>query len=527
MSGTVPGTGIDPAIALDAKPPAQPNPLATIGQFAQAKNALNQLQMFPGRLEQQQIAIQQGQLANQGAQLHLHQQRLNYFGGLMVNELLGPDGKPTTGVAAKDIAKGLSTAVSDGMMPPKDAVTLLSSLPNGGADPAANRQWLIQHYGANQAASGQIGQALATLGQTPSSINTPAGTYTGGTAGPLTGAPGAFQPATMLPSTVAPSQAAAPETRVGPNGQPVTAPAGTYMPPGVVPPQAGGAGGGVVQLGGPGAGAPPEPGAPAVASAPLAPPPSPTNQPRLAGDAPPPALPGAGGAPFAGMPVGTGPALQASAAHYAAASEAANGYQQRVFPLEQAAAALQTASTGPGTGTIEHIKSFLVGQGVWPGGPNKVASYDEAVKYLAQWAARQPGASGSDMRTELSQVANPSTKISNLAARDVVRNALGLERMQQAAIQAFPGGAQNAGQYDQYQRTFATTHDPRGFVWNEVPYAERQKIISGMTRSQKMSLKASIDLAGQYDLTGKPPNAQQQPVAPAASVPGNVLPASP
>jgi hypothetical protein len=62
MSGT---GGVDASIALQAKAPVPPNPLATIGQFANTANSLNELKLFPGQLQQQGIATQNQQLGLQ------------------------------------------------------------------------------------------------------------------------------------------------------------------------------------------------------------------------------------------------------------------------------------------------------------------------------------------------------------------------------------------------------------------------------------------------------------------------------
>lgn len=68
MSGSIVG-GVDSSIPLQAgKGVQQPNPLQTIGQFANVQNALNQNKLFPGQLQQQGIATQGQQLALQKAQ---------------------------------------------------------------------------------------------------------------------------------------------------------------------------------------------------------------------------------------------------------------------------------------------------------------------------------------------------------------------------------------------------------------------------------------------------------------------------
>ncbi len=56
---------VDPQISLAAGTgaAAPQNPLNTVGQYAQTANALNNLKLFPGQLQQQQLATNQMQLA--------------------------------------------------------------------------------------------------------------------------------------------------------------------------------------------------------------------------------------------------------------------------------------------------------------------------------------------------------------------------------------------------------------------------------------------------------------------------------
>jgi hypothetical protein len=220
-----------------------------------------------------------------------------------------------------------------------------------------------------------------------------------------------------------------------------------------------------------------------------------------------------GGSVAVGLPPGAQTELDASAQHYAADNVAANTFQSRIFPLTQAATALANTATGPGTQPINQIKSFLLAQSpdalkqYLPGvDPNSIANYDEAVKYLAQYAMNQPGAANSDMHLGLAQVANASTHISNQAAQQVVQNALGLERMRQAATLTFnathPPGS--GAQYDRFMSNFATTYDPRGFSWDTQTPAQRQTALAGMGRAAKEKLLQSVTLARQLNLNGAP-----------------------
>ena len=103
MSGSVAGLGnggIDPSIPLQAgKGVMQSNPLATIGQFANTANSLNQLRLFPGQQQLQQQAIQ-------GGATSLAQQNLRAVYGSQIPLLAKPQGT----ITIDDVTTGLASA---------------------------------------------------------------------------------------------------------------------------------------------------------------------------------------------------------------------------------------------------------------------------------------------------------------------------------------------------------------------------------------------------------------------------------
>jgi hypothetical protein len=106
-------------------------------------------------------------------------------------------------------------------------------------------------------------------------------------------------------------------------------------------------------------------------------------------------------------------------------------YQQEVFPLEQAIPALEKLGpkgTGPGTESINHLKSFVLSNipgADFKGLKDDVATYDKAKKYLTDFV-NQNGNSGTNDKLAASFAGNPSVNISNAAAVDVAKSALAL-----------------------------------------------------------------------------------------------------
>lgn len=497
---------LDPTISLHAGEGVAPNalasdPLGMMGKYVGIQNALNTNRLFPLIQQQHENAVQLGQTAIDTNQLALHQQRLTTANGMLLSSLTGADGKPVSSISAGAITRGISDAISNGMLKPEEGAQLLGTLPNGGSDGVANRQWVLQHFMANQIALRNVSGALAAVNGTPAEMSNGQSVQPGMRTGVLAPGAGAFTPAGQA-TQVYPSRSEliTQQPGVGPNGEPIsqptvgraaqqgtgdlTGPAGQNLFPTPVrqPPQQKG-----TEVA-PGAGASAAPSGPQAAP----------------GASPAPAA-GAFGAVPTGLPPGAAAPLQVSGEQLAADRRAAAGYSTRVFPLQQAATALANTNSGPGTDTVNHIKSFLLAQSpdalrqYLPGvDPAKIQSYDEAKKYLAQYALNQPGASRSDMALLQSDISNPSTAISNAAARHIITNLIGQERMQVAAVNSYKGDP--AG-YSQYRANFATQYDPRGFAWDQMTPAERSKLVKGMSDAQLQRIRDAKVLSEQQGLT--------------------------
>jgi hypothetical protein len=507
MSGSFgSNSATDPNIALQAGrgTQQQTNPLQQIEQFAVTKNLLNSNLLFPGQLQQQQQATQNNQIS---LQQHINSAAYGALAPLLAG---GP-------ITHDSLTSALGSIEGNLGLPTNGIIADVLATSPGGDGPAfdAKIRSLIASRmqtspeSALAAVTQRAGPSFNNGYGTQQTVVTPPGSPTPGVTVPVGQAsPNYLTPQERSQQNTRPANADD-AARLGVAiGTPITEPlqtrlqqqgaGGLVAPPGVVV----GTGGPVSPQSAPRLNqAPPSPGA--------APSPGAVQPPR------------APGAVATGM-APTAPAeMAASTEQYNAASAAANTYQQRVFPLQQAAAALRNTNTGPGTETVNQIKSFLLAQSpaslqkYLPGvDPEKIANYDEAVKYLASYAMNQPGAANSDMHLGLAQTANASTHISNTAAQRVVENALGLERMQQAAVTQFneqhtdpntgsvtPG---SGAQFNQFMQKFSATHDPRGFSWDDQDAAQQQAALKSMTAADKRRLLESVTLARKYQLTGTP-----------------------
>jgi len=196
--------------------------------------------------------------------------------------------------------------------------------------------------------------------------------------------------------------------------------------------------------------------------------------------------------------IGAAPAAEAvatsSAQQLAQARAQAATVNTRVLTLKKALSGLQGANTGPGTDFTNNVSSFLQSQvpfglgKILPGvNPNAIKNRDEADKYLTQYAMAQSSQFGptTDSRLATALTGNASTHISNLAARDVVKTNIGIERMGAAAQAAFDASGQPPENASKYFAQWGRTVDPAAFVADLQTKAQRQAYMKTLKPADK------------------------------------------
>ena len=176
----------------------------------------------------------------------------------------------------------------------------------------------------------------------------------------------------------------------------------------------------------------------------------------------------------------------------------------RLFQLDKALTSVQGAQTGPGSESLQNARSFLltlapnVAKGIGLVDPNQIKDYDEANKYLTAYAISQSAQLGQGTNEKLASAitANASTHISNLAAQDVIKANIALERMKQAQALAFKnsGGDANAGNFSDWQLDFNKNTDPRAFLIDKLSPQDRSKMINGMKPAEQKKFLNSVRL---------------------------------
>lgn len=184
-------------------------------------------------------------------------------------------------------------------------------------------------------------------------------------------------------------------------------------------------------------------------------------------------------------------------------------YQQEVNPLEQAIPALEklgTKGTGPGTESINHLKSFVLSNvpgADFKGLKDDVATYDKAKKYLTDFV-NQNGNSGTNDKLAAAFAGNPSVNISNAAAVDVAKTALALRRFKQAQLIAFEKSGKPDVEYSKEAGKFAREHDPRAYGFDMMSPSERKKVIESLPKGKREMFMLDVQSAMQDGIL-KPP----------------------
>lgn len=174
--------------------------------------------------------------------------------------------------------------------------------------------------------------------------------------------------------------------------------------------------------------------------------------------------------------------MQGSAAQLKADRAAAGTFAARTKPLEYAMDHIQNADTGRGSEFVNDVKGYF--SSLAPGmlsslgiDPQKITDFDTATKYMAQYQASQPGAQSTDMGREMAKIANPSTHIDKAAAQLVMANALGMERMKQAATLAYGGNSEG---YAKHLAEWNTIYDPRAFSFDKMSPSQKAATLESL-----------------------------------------------
>lgn len=184
-------------------------------------------------------------------------------------------------------------------------------------------------------------------------------------------------------------------------------------------------------------------------------------------------------------------------------------FQSDMVPMQKARDALMRLGpkgSGPGTEQINEIKSFAqsMGLGAIAGiDPENIKDYDEAKKYLTQYAS-QFGSPNTNDKLAAAFAGNPSMSISNAAAVDVLKTAMSLRRLQNAKVTAFNKSGTQPDQYNKWSSQFNASQDPVAYGFDMMTPEQRTKYVKGLSAQGKQKFITSLQTATQLGLVTPP-----------------------
>jgi hypothetical protein len=238
-----------------------------------------------------------------------------------------------------------------------------------------------------------------------------------------------------------------------------------------------------------------------------APPPSPTNQPRL---------PVPGGPPAGSVVTGLSPTSTADnaadVANFKTAQAAVATGNASIQNLQHAYEALRLTNSGKSTETTHAMYSFLAAQGLLPRGlVDDVKNYDLFRKYTEKYAGDQGAASGTDAGRAMAVASNAGTSISTPANFEVLRNEIGRQRQQIAQVSEHKD--QSGLGYGRHSAEFSGAVDQRGFAADmftpaELNVNDPKSMLGKMTPAERARFFKAAAIAhrsGMLNLPGAAP----------------------
>lgn len=205
--------------------------------------------------------------------------------------------------------------------------------------------------------------------------------------------------------------------------------------------------------------------------------------------------PGAGG----GAPFAAGPAMGEAEATAKTAGASGEGLAAlrartgeagaRLFQLDEALKAIESAPTGKGSSKIQDWRSILdtIGVPIGPEEEGKMIAFDKARKYMLADLAQRGSALGlnTDQARATLGGASPSVEISKMAAQDLLKVAKGLTRMELAQEAAFAASGIPESGFARWASEWNRSVDPRAFMGDQIPEAQRRAMISKMSPEER------------------------------------------
>ena len=213
-------------------------------------------------------------------------------------------------------------------------------------------------------------------------------------------------------------------------------------------------------------------------------------------------------------PIATGPKLGDQAAAEASSIEGVKQYkaaqqdsvaaQGRILTLKKGIDAINSSNgVGPGTAYVNNIKSFFLAQGgdlskyLPDVDATKIAARDEAEKYMTQYTLNRANSLGPLTGDKLAAAINGNANghISTLAAKDMLKVNMALERMGVAGTAAFQSSGYPEQNYPTFMANWSRSVDPRAFAIDQMTQAERATMSKTFSSTEREQFKRGVQAA--------------------------------
>lgn len=177
-----------------------------------------------------------------------------------------------------------------------------------------------------------------------------------------------------------------------------------------------------------------------------------------------------------------------SAQVYTNDQAAGNAAPTNIANLQAARDAIVSAGgTGPGTAGLNNVKSWLVSHGMAQGDADKVASYDEAMKLMTQYANTQSAGmgTGTDARLDAAIKGNPNPALSTKANVSILDRNMALEKMAQDRQVAFQASGLTPDKYQSWLPTFQKTHGIAVYQFDSLTPDQQGAYLKSLTPQQR------------------------------------------
>jgi hypothetical protein len=237
---------------------------------------------------------------------------------------------------------------------------------------------------------------------------------------------------------------------------------------------------------------------------------------------------GAGSAPGqpgmrTNLPIGSGPALERSAADITALRSKNTSYPNDMVAINGLIHSLKAVGdkgSGPGTSELNTLKSALYSNFSWVpgvekavGDPQVMADYASGEKYAKQLATSLADNIGPGTNQGLTTAfgSSPNMNISNLAGTSLAKTLYGVRNLQQATQIAFDKTGLPENQFHRWSReNWSTKVNPAGFMWDQLDDKEQDRVLKKIdanpktAKAERAKLNASIHQAVSSGLMADP-----------------------